>query len=250
MEKLFIPGRNGYDVPVLLHEEPEAGIAVVVTHGFGSDKYSATARRMQAALAEKGAASVALDLPAHGESPVDGHFLTVENAINDIAAAEELLRSRLPRARIAFFGSSFGAYLTALYLAKRPLQLTPPRAVLRCAALTMPRLLQDELTPAQKEQLRAGQDLLLPGYEPPLLLTQAFLDSLNAHDPFAECRSRMADVLLIHGTADEVAPIGQARRFSRQFGYTLLEIEGADHRFQGEGQMDRLVEAAVEHICS
>ena len=249
MEKMFLKGVSGYDVPVLLHEEPEAKTAVVVVHGFGSDKYSATARRVQAALAEMSAASVALDLPAHGESPVDGHFLTVENAINDIAAAEELLRSRLPRARVAFFGSSFGAYLTALYLAKRPRQLTPPRAVLRCAAFTMPRLLQDELTQAQKEQLLAGRDLLLTAYEPPLLLTQAFLDSLNAHDPFAECRPRMADVLLIHGTADEVAPIGQARRFSRQFGYPLLEIAGADHRFQGEDQMDRLIEAAVEHLC-
>ncbi len=249
MEKMFLKGVSGYEVPVLLHEEPEAKTAVVVVHGFGSDKYSATARRVQAALAEMSAASVALDLPAHGESPVDGHFLTVENAINDIAAAEELLHSRLPRARIAFFGSSFGAYLTALYLAKRPRQLTPPRAVLRCAALTMPRLLQGELTPSQKEQLRAGRDLLLTAYEPPLLLTQAFLDSLNANDPFRECRPRMADILLIHGTADEVAPVEEARRFSHEFNYPLLEMAGADHRFLGEGQMDHLIDVALAHIC-
>ena len=249
MEKFFIPGPGGYDIPMLLQASPEAKTAVLVVHGFGSDKYSSTAQRMQAALAEAGAGSCALDLPAHGESPVDGRSLTVENALGDLAAAEEVLRRQMPKAAIAFFGSSFGAYLTALYLARRPRQITPPRAVLRCAALTMPRLLSDELTPEHKQRLARGEGLLLEAYQPPILLTQAFLDSLNANDPFALCRHDMGQVLLIHGTADEVAPIGQARRFSRQLDYPLLAIEGADHRFQGPGQMEQLIEAAVRHLC-
>lgn len=252
MEKLFLPGPNGYRIPLLLQATQNAQLAVLVVHGFGSDKGGSTARRIQSELAAKGVGSCALDLPAHGESPVDGSALTVDNALRDMAEAEAVLRRYMPKAQIGFFGSSFGAYLTALYLAARPhgAGLARPKAVLRCAALTMPKLLQDELTPELRQQLASGQNLLLAEYQPPLLLTQRFLDSLNAHDPFVLCRHDMAEVLLIHGTADQVAPIEQARRFSRQMGYPLLEIEGADHRFQGPGQMDELVKAALEHLCS
>ena len=249
MHRMFVKGQNGYDVPIVINVAPEAKTALLVVHGFGSGKDRATAARMREDFSARGAGVCALDLPAHGESPVDGHFLTVENAINDIATAEDVIRRYMPRARVAFFASSFGAYLTSLYLARRPRALDKPKVILRCAALTMPRLLWAELGKAKQQQLDQGQDVWLDSYEPPIMISPAFIRSMLAHDPFEECRPRMADILLIHGTADEIAPVEEARRFSRRFGYPLLEIEGADHRFQGEGQMDRLIDVALEHIC-
>lgn len=249
MEKLFLPGKNGYDIPVLLEADPAAKTAVIVVHGFSSDKSGVTAQRMRDALSSRGAALAAFDLPAHGESPVDGHQLTVENAVNDLAAVEELLHQRLPRVRVAFFASSFGAYLTSLYLARRPRQLTPPRAVLRCAALTMPALLWAELGALRQSKIEQGQVVYLDRYDPPFMISPEFIRSLKANDPFACCRHDMADLLLIHGTADELAPLAEARRFSRRFDFPLIEIEGADHRFQGEGQMERLIGIALDHLC-
>ncbi|MBR5430210.1 MAG: alpha/beta fold hydrolase [Firmicutes bacterium] len=249
MQRMFVPGANGYRVPLLLQVEPAAKTAVLVVHGFGSGKDRATASKMRDDFAARGAGFCALDLPAHGESPVDGHYLTVENALADLATAEDVIHRYMPKADIAFFASSFGAYLTSLYLARRPRRLTPPRAVLRCAALTMPRLLWEELGEAKQSELKAGRDVYLESYDPPILISPAFINSMLANDPFAQCRPRMADLLLIHGTADEVAPIAEARRFSRQFGYPLLEVEGADHRFQGPGQMAAMARAAVAHLC-
>ena len=249
MQKMFVPGRNGYDVPVMLEVKPDAKTAVVVVHGFGSGKHQTTAGRMREDFAARGAGVCALDLPAHGESPVDGHQLTVENALNDLATAEDVLRRYMPKADIAFFASSFGAFLTSLYLARRPSGLVKPKAVLRCAALTMPELLWAELGPDKQAKLDRNETVFLESYEPPIMITPEFIRSMKAHDPFRECRSRMADILLIHGTADEIAPVEEARRFSRQFGYPLLEVEGADHRFSGPGQMDAMAKAALAHLC-
>ena len=250
MYRMFVPGQNGYDVPILLNVMPEAKTALLVVHGFGSGKDRATAARMRDDFTARGAGVCALDLPAHGESPVDGHFLTVENALADIAVAEDVVHRYMPQAKIAFFASSFGAFLTSLYLARRPQTLHKPKVILRCAALTMPKLLWAELGEEKQAKLNNNEDVWLDSYDPPILISPAFIRSMLAHDPFRECRPRMADILLIHGTADEVAPVEEARRFSHEFNYPLLEMAGADHRFLGEGQMDRLIDAALEHICS
>ena len=37
---------------------------------------------------------------------------------------------------------------------------------------------------------------------------------------------------------NELAPLAEARRFSRRFDFPLIEIEGADHRFQDPAKMD------------
>ena len=239
MYRMFVPGQNGYDVPILLNVMPEAKTALLVVHGFGSGKDRATAARMRNDFTARGAGVGALDLPAHGESPVDGHFLTVENALADIAVAEDVVHRYMPKAKI-----------TSLYLARRPQTLHKPKVILRCAALTMPKLLWAELGEEKQQKLNNNEDVWLDSYDPPILISPAFIRSMLAHDPFRECRPRMADILLIHGTADEVAPVEEARRFSRQFNYPILEIEGADHRFLGEGQMDHLIDVALEHICS
>lgn len=249
MEKLFIAGQNGYRVPLLLDVKPEARVAVLVVHGFGSGKDRVTASRMREDFTAQGAGFCALDLPAHGESQASPRQLTVENALNDLATAEDALRRYMPRARTAFFASSFGAYLISIYLARRPRGIEKPRAVLRCSAFAMPRLLWQELGREKQRQLTLGQEVYLDRYQPPMLITPEFMRSLQAHDPFALCRPRMADILLVHGTADEIAPLAEARRFSRQFGYPLLEIAGADHRFQGKGQMERVAQLALAHLC-
>lgn len=249
MHRMFVKGQNGYEVPLVLNVAPEAKTALLVVHGFGSGKDQATAARMRQDFSRRGLGVCALDLPAHGESPVDGHFLTVENALADIAVAEDVIHRYMPKADVAFFASSFGAYLTSLYLARRPRGLHKPKVILRCAALTMPKLLWAELGEEKQNKLDRGEDVWLDSYDPPIMISPAFIRSLLAHDPFRECRPRMADILLIHGTADEIAPVTEARRFSREFGYPILEIEGADHRFLGEGQMDHLIDVALAHIC-
>lgn len=249
METMFIPGPGGYEIPLDLYGPAQAKMAVLIVHGFGSSRESSAAVRLAQALAGQDMAACVPDLPGHGQSPADGRSLTVENCLADLAAAEACLRRRAPQARIAYFGSSFGAYLTSLYLARPGHRHS--RAVLRCAALTMYRLLQEDMErePALGRSLREQGEVLLREFDRPLLLTQGLMDSLQAHDPFRLCRPHMARLLLIHGTADEEAPVSQAREFARQMQAELVEIENAGHRFQGPGQMEQVIETALAFLC-
>ena len=91
---------------------------VIVIHGFGSSKESPTARMMLEGLPEKGIGAVAFDFPAHGISPVDGDEMTVEGCVADLKSVENMVRAKYPNADISIFATSFGAYLSLLYLSK------------------------------------------------------------------------------------------------------------------------------------
>jgi GNAT superfamily N-acetyltransferase/8-oxo-dGTP pyrophosphatase MutT (NUDIX family) len=99
-------------------------------------------------------------------------------------------------------------------------------------------------------ELRSGLDangfvILDMGYFRPLKITREFLDDLDAYDVFRLFRPGMAELAMVHGTADEVAPIGDARRFAQLSGAAFTEIEGADHRFTNPGGMNRVADAAA-----
>ncbi len=55
---------------------------------------------------------------------------------------------------------------------------------------------------------------------------------------------------MVHGDADETAPVEDARRFAEQVGAKLTEIEGADHGFSNPDGMDRVIETAVRFFTA
>lgn len=244
METKRIMGQNGYEIPCVGH--PTKGeLAVVICHGFGSSKESPTALAVDEALRSCGIGTFRFDLPAHGESPAEGDMLRVEACLNDLAAVEAHARAAMPGADIAYFSSSFGAYLNLNYLATR--EHGGKKSFLRCAAVDMPGLFRRLTTREQYAQLdEQGFFVLKTGYDRPLKITRGFYDDLAAYDVFRLWKRGIAALRMIHGTADETASIRDARRFAEQFGARLIEVEGADHRFQIPGGMERVVRAAVD----
>ena len=57
----------------------------LITHGFGSSKDSPTAQLLAGELPRHGIGTLALDLPAHGDSPVDGDALSIRHCLDDLA---------------------------------------------------------------------------------------------------------------------------------------------------------------------
>lgn len=112
---------------------------VLMAHGFGSEKQGHTPLYMTKGLKQAGFGVYGFDFPAHGDSPLDGNQLTMENCVDSYAAAEARVLELAPGAEIFYFGSSFGAYTTLLYLATRPHQ--GQKAYLRSAAIDMPQLI-------------------------------------------------------------------------------------------------------------
>ncbi|MPM39260.1 hypothetical protein SDC9_85893 [bioreactor metagenome] len=245
MYKEWIPGPDGSGIPSINWGIGDGQLTVILTHGFGSSKESPTNRLVAAALLKKGIGAWSFDLPAHGESPLDGSQLRLERCLGDMAAVEAHIHSLYPQSELAYFSSSFGAYLNLLHLGMGG--RAGRRSFLRCAAVNMCGILRRGITPALQTRLnRDGFVLLEDGYARPLKVTRAFLKDLDAHDVFRLYCPGTAQLAMIHGTADMTAPLEEACRFADLAGASLIRVEGADHRFLTPPGADRLVaDAAV-----
>ena len=166
MTQELLSGLNGYDIPCRHTIQGGESMVCLITHGFGSSKDSPPAQLLAGELPRHGIGTLALDLPAHGDSPVDGDALSIRHCLDDLARAEARALELAPGARVVYFSSSFGAYLNLIYLSTRPHRGT--RSFLRSAAVEMP-LLFHSPTPEQAEELaRQGFLMLDQGYVRPL----------------------------------------------------------------------------------
>jgi len=247
MKSEVISNGRDYGLPCLYSIDGREKIVCVVVHGFGSSKNSITAKMMLEELPLLGVGAISFDLPAHGESEVDGEFLRLENCLADLAAVENLARNLAPEAEIVYFASSFGAYITLLYLAGR--KNGGGRAFLRSAAVSMPRL-HTWLSPAQKAELETAGEIILKAseyeYSRDLKVTQGFFDDLDKSDVFKLWREGFAEICMIHGDKDETIPIGDARSFAERFDVPLIVVPGGDHRLSTPGAPEQVLKTAAE----
>ena len=251
MKHEFIVREHSYDVPCLHSINGREEIVCVVVHGFGSSKESPTAKMLFEELPPLGISVIAFDFPAHGESGVDGEYLRLANCLTDLAVAEARARSLAPGAEIVYFGSSFGAYITLVYLAVNGHY--GRRAFLRSAAVTMPKLIH-HLKPEQKAQLEKAGEFTLDaeeyGYIRPLKLTQGFFDDLERHDVFTLWREDMAELWMIHGEDDQTILLEDARPFAEKFQVPFTVVPGGDHRLSIPGAPEQVLKLAVEFYRS
>jgi len=219
----------------------------VVVHGFGGSKDSFTAQMVLKDMPPSGIGVVAFDFPAHGESEVDGEFLRLDNCLTDLADIDARVRALAPEAEIVYFGSSFGAYITLIYLASG--KQSNPRAFLRSAAVSMPRISMQLLRPEQLECLKTSGEIILDaqeyGYIRDLRLTQGFFDDLERHDVFSLWRDGLADLCMIHGESDDDVPLSDAESFAEMFNVPLTVIPNGDHKLSGPGMPEQVLQSAV-----
>ncbi len=244
MIKTTIPGKNGYSIPVLHNIQGTEALLVVISHGFASDKESSTAQLLMEALAQHNLAGISYDMPAHGESEVDGQHLRIAECLDSLADVEAYAHTLAPKAKIAYFSSSFGGYINLLYLALRP--HAGQSAFLRCAAVNMPELFEADTTADMRaEMAEKGCYLLDYGYGRPLLITRGFYTDLQQNNAFSLYRKGTARLEMIHGSMDEEVPLAAVQQFATQFSIPLHIVEGADHRFTNPGGMEQVLEAAL-----
>lgn len=88
MTQELLSGLNGYNIPCRHTIQGGESMVCLITHGFGSSKDSPTAQLLAGELPRHGIGTLALDLPAHGDSPVDGDALSIRHCLDDLARAE------------------------------------------------------------------------------------------------------------------------------------------------------------------
>lgn len=256
MQKEYISGQRGYSIPCVYNIKGNEKAVCIIVHGFGSSKDSTTATMMLNELPLLGIGAIALDLPAHGDSGVDGGFLRLDNCTADLAAVEARARGLAQEPEIIYFGSSFGAYITLIYLAGRAKSnrsASLRRAFLRCAAVSMPRLFNLETTQEQRARLEATGEIILSkdeyGYARDLKITQGFYDDLQRYDAFAFWREGFAQLRMIHGGSDETVPLADAQAFAGKFHVPLTIVPNGDHSLSTPGAPELVLKLASEFFA-
>ena len=157
-----------------------------------------------------------------------------------------------PKAEICYFASSFGAYVTGLYISSR--HHKGHKAFFRSAAVNMPSLfLKDDPT---EEEKRLFEELAEKGYfeqgfglGKPVRVTRGFIEDLAGHDLFALFDPDVLGphkIAMAHGAEDAVIDPAMAARFAEKFHITETVFPGEGHSLSDHPETpDRVVDLAI-----
>lgn len=249
MEKYYDINSNGCSVRCkLFADDPRAVKQVIICcHGFGGDKDSAALTRFaEHALAKyRGTAVVGFDWPCHGE---DGRKkLCLDDCVSYLQLVIDDSRERFGTDELYAHGVSFGAYnlLNFLDLKGNPFR----KIVLRCPAVTMyDSMCTIVVPPEELEKLRKGRDALA-GFARKIKISPDFLAELQERDVRRMSFMDFADdILIIHGTKDEVVPFEEVKQFAENNVIEFIAAENADHRFMDPKIMDRAISDVLKFM--
>ena len=217
---------------------------VIYGHGFGGHKETAAADRFAARYlaGHQDGAVLAFDWPCHGEDQKG--TLRLADCSSYLNTVIRCARERLQAEELYAYATSFGGYLFLKYIREEgnPFQ----RIALRCPAVNMAEVLWNSIMDLEsRAELERGRTALV-GFDRKLRISPAFVDSLRSTDltkldytPFRE------DLLILHGTEDEIVPPGAVRAFCEANGLALVEVPGADHRFLAPGTMRYAIDSIL-----
>ncbi len=235
MIKEKIVKENGKWIP-LLRKVPENHKAIVImVHGFTSSKSCQTAELLFRRLPKVGIGVVTYDQPGHGTEEALLDELSIDNCINSLKTVEEYVEKIYPKDKIYYFSSSFGAYITGLYISTN--KHKGNKAFLRSAAVNMPQLILEPLKEAWC--LDISKELEEYGYIRPDLglgetikIPKGFLKELrdnNLFEIFDNKKYGLTEIELVHGENDSVVDIKNTMEFKNRFGFTMNVIKGEGH---------------------
>ena len=150
-----------------------------------------------------------------------------------------------------FFASSFGAYITLLYLAAHPFPNT--KAFLRSAAVDMYGIIQQWIVSSpmwhKSEDGNAQYDYISPEYpyQREMRITRAFVSDLARYRPSERYPiANPPKLAMIHGSLDATAPIAEARELAVRTSAVFKEIPGGEHRLIGPGELETVQTEALQ----
>ena len=249
MEKHFDINEQGYSIRCKLicsdHDKTARAFdhIAIVTHGFGSSKETAGTSKFGEHLTSKykGWAAIAFDWPCHG---MDARKkLTVAECLTYLSIVTDYAKHELKAKDICNYSTSLGGYLTLKYIA----ELGNPfrRIALRCPGIRMYDLMRANVSEDDWKKIEKGKDVLI-GMERKMKVDQAFFDELKSFNPLEHEYFDFADnMLILHGTADEMVSIDDAREFAENNVIEFIPVEGADHPFSNPKHMDLAIQKII-----
>jgi uncharacterized protein len=237
--RVELPSRRGNRLVGLWAAPPESSAPVVILcHGMESTKEGTKHRLLVDRLRAAGFGTLRFDFSYVGESEGEFADLTIRGEVEDLGGAFDYVAART-EGPLGLFGSSLGGTVSLLFAA------TEPRiaAVAVVAAVAHPKRILDEVRPDELARWRREGTFSLGG----VTLRSTFVEDLETLDVLGACRGIAAPVLVLHGDADRVVPIGDGEAIAAtRSGAAPRELRvfpGCDHRFSRAEDLERLLEA-------
>ncbi len=232
--KYFDINCNGHSIKTKLFCESirEIEHIVLYVHGFGGHKDNKAAEYFaEAYLSKKKKCAVCVfDLPCHGSDVKKKLTLTDCDLYIDVVV--DYIKEQLKVNDICVYGTSFGGYLILKYIHEH--DFNPFRRIaLRCPAISMTDAMSKRImTEENIDLLNRGKDVYV-GFDRKVLIDKSFMSDLSTFDVRKwEYYDFADDILIVHGTKDEIVSVEESRDFAENNIIEFIEIENADHRFQ------------------
>ncbi|MYG41155.1 MAG: alpha/beta hydrolase [Nitrospira sp. SB0677_bin_15] len=226
----FQDGANHIVSAILAEPARTSARAVILCHGFLSNKDSRTNLRLTELQVARGISTLRFDWFGMGESEGEFGRLTVSTCCDQLERAISLMRERGYH-ELGLIGSSFGGLLVILAAQRHP----ELRAVgLKCPVPDFPEMLEREFGRAGIEEWQRTNYIPdVTGGTAPIALDFAFYESCQAVDAYAAARNVKAPVLIVHGEQDELVPFHQIERLEEALpgDKELVLLPEADHQF-------------------
>lgn len=232
MEKCFSINRAGHSIRCLLYcaEKTDIERVVIYCHGFGGHKENGAARRFAEFVLSKykRLAVLCFDLPCHGEDACKK--LRLDDCGAYLGLVIDHARETLGARELYLYATSFGGYLALKYISEHGSPFV--RAAFRSPAVNMYEVLtRCIMTEENRSLLARGKDALA-GFDRKIKISPAFLQELREADITVRNYWDWAeDMLIVHGTKDEIVPIEAVRQFADDNLIEFVPVENADHRF-------------------
>ncbi len=232
---LMLEGRY-YQIPAIL-TTPSAQNdvpAVVLLHGTGADKNEVGGlyKRLAAALAEQGIASLRIDFAGTGDSPVGYRHYNLSTAVSDAQTALSYLMylDGIDKHRLGLVGFSQGGLIAQLLAGNddRVQAMVLWSSVGGDGQGNFARLFDKHYPEAQK---RGYSDVSFR-WRPPLAFDRTWFEEVEANTSLSDLKHYHGALLAIAGAEDVAVPYETSERIinaAGSFESKLKIISGADH---------------------
>lgn len=249
MHRYFEINGSGHNIRCKLYYRDLKDIrrVVIACHGFGSSKENTASDKLAERMTSKykGCALVTFDWPCHGDDVKK--VLRLDDCTAYLRLVIDYVREKYRTEELYGYGTSFGGYLMLKYIAE---QGSPFRKIaLRCPAVNMyEALTQTIMESGELEKLQKGKDISV-GFDRKIPMNPAFLEELGQKDIRTwDFLDWAEDILIMHGTKDEVIPFEEGRAFAENNLIEFAAIQGTDHRFRAPGSMEQAVKLILAHF--
>ncbi len=239
--------KDGCSVRCKMYDNAPDSLSQVVLccHGFGGNKENKASLRLAQKVLRKrnDVGFLAFDWPCHGEDA--RRSLDLSDCDRYLGLVIDYARKELGARSLYAYAASFGAYLVLKYISEHE---NPFDGIaLRSAAVKMFEVFEGDgiITQKERDSIKRGKEVPV-GFHRKVRIGKTLLDSLKAADITMRSFIGVSDrIILIHGTKDEIVPIGPVREFAEENDIPFYPIENADHRFVDAGKME---EATMDTI--